>query len=319
MEKNPVIAIDLGGTKVLVGVVDPEGQVKDVQRESIELDHGPVGVLNQLARIILQLKQTHPDVSAVGLASAGPLNPEMGCWLDPTNLRLQGEKHWGEFFIAPLLQEKVNLPVFLENDAAAAARAEQWLGEGKGCAHFVLLTLGTGLGVGVIVNNQLVRSGRGLHPEVGHVFLHAGDKTAPCGCGNFGCAEAYLSGTNFTRRWSYEWREPNLTGEILVHKAKKGEQKYLKAFNDYSERLAQLVSTLVVLYAPEKVILSGGFSSASDLFLPQTREKLHLLLASRRVGIDLMPELLTSSLGGNSGLLGGAHLAFASPRVRHFN
>lgn len=304
-----VIGIDLGGTKVVVGAVSGRGDLDHVIKEKVILEQGPSGLIAQLARMVLEVRGICPGVTAVGLASAGPLDPLTGRWLDPTNLRAEGSPHWGAIPIGPLLSAQVGLPVHLENDAAAAALAEAWLGAGKDCENFVLMTLGTGLGVGVIANGQLLRSGRGLHPEVGHVYLKAGDPSAPCGCGNFGCAEAFLSGTNFTRRWAQRWHEPSLTGEDLVEGARRGEKKYLEAFREYSALFADMITTLAVLFCPEKILISGGFCEAVDLFLPTSHQLIELQLKSRRQGVDLLPEIEVAQLGSHTGLLGGAYVA----------
>lgn len=207
----------------------------------------------------------------------------------------------------PISQE-MGIPVGLENDAAAAVLAEHWLGGARGCDNAVMMTLGTGLGVGVIANGELLRSGRGLHPEVGHVFLHQGDQTAPCGCGNYGCAEAYLSGRNFSRRCAQLWGESGLTGEELVRRAQFGDEKALKAFDEYADYFAAMVSSLVVLFSPERILISGGFSESHSLFLDRARTQLEKLLSRRRQGVDLFPEISLSQLGAETGLLGGAYV-----------
>lgn len=206
------------------------------------------------------------------------------------------------------LSKALSLPVQLENDAAAAVLAEHWLGGARNCQNAVMMTLGTGLGVGVLANGKLLRSGRGLHPEVGHVFLNYGDQTAPCGCGNFGCAEAYLSGTNFSRRCAVLWGESELSGEELVARAK-GEARAVKAFAEYAHSFAAMVTTLVVLFSPEKILISGGFSDSHFLFLDQSQPHIRDLLARRRQGVDLYPEIGLSQLGADTGLLGGAFVA----------
>lgn len=303
-----VVGIDLGGTKVSAGVVSEDGHIHRVLRESVILHRGPSGLIEQLARITNELHMSFPNIQGVGLASAGPLDPANGRLLDPTNLHGKHER-WGEVPLSSLLAKEVALPVRLENDAAAAALAEGWKGSGVGVRNFVVMTLGTGLGVGVVANGSLLRSGRGLHPEVGHVYLRAGDISAPCGCGNYGCAEAFLSGVNFTRRLASQWREPDLTGEQLVIRARAGDQRTEEALAEYAHYFSQMITTLVVLFSPEKILISGGFSEATDLFLPMALDKIRIQLSTRRIGIDLLPEIGLAKLGLETGLLGGAYVA----------
>ncbi|MBK9039268.1 MAG: ROK family protein [Bdellovibrionales bacterium] len=246
-----VVGIDLGGTKVAAGVVSEDGHIHRVLREAVILNRGPSGLIEQLARIIRELKRSFPNIQGVGLASAGPLDPATGRLLDPTNLHGKNER-WGEVPLSSLLAREVVLPVRLENDAAAAALAEGWKGAGVGVCNFVVMTLGTGLGVGVIANGNLLRSGRGLHPEVGHVYLRAGDISAPCGCGNYGCAEAFLSGVNFTRRVASQWLEPDLTGEQLVRRARAGDQRCEEALAEYANYFSQMITTLSSSFRPRR-------------------------------------------------------------------
>lgn len=311
-----VLGVDLGGTKLHMGVVDSSGQVLSSRREKVELSQGPEGLIRQIIRLAKELIQEQSGITAMGVASAGPLDPFAGLLLDPTNLHGQGET-WGVVKLTEPLAEVLKIPVYLENDAAAAVLAEHWLGAVKDCDNMVAMTLGTGLGVGVLANGELLRSGRGLHPEVGHVFLQAGEKTAPCGCGNEGCAEAFLSGKNFARRCAQLWQEEHLSGEELVARARGGDPRAVEAFAQYAHHFALMVTTLVVLFSPQHILISGGFSEAHDLFLEQSKHQLKKLLARRRQGVDLFPEIGVSQLGKVAGLLGGAHVGFYPGSKRH--
>src|SRR5690606_33995027 len=115
--------------------------------------------------------------------------------LNPTNLTTQGQK-WGVVPLTKQVGRRLKLKVKLESDAAAAVLAEHWVGAGRRIKNLVVVTLGTGVGLGVMANGEIVRSGRNLHTEGGHIMLHPEDKIYPCGCGNYGCAEAFLSGRN---------------------------------------------------------------------------------------------------------------------------
>ena len=303
------LAYDLGGTKVAVGIVNSRGKVVDETRVPVQVEGGKEAVISQLAELGKNFLKKHPKARRAGIASAGPLDPAKGVLLDPTNLVTEGQT-WGQVPLARLLQTKLKIPTYLENDAAAAMLAEHWIGAAKGYKNSMILTLGTGLGTGVIANGQLVRAGHGLHPEAGHVILNYRDETAPCGCGNLGCAEAYLSGRNFSRRARVRFADPNLHAKDIAELAREKDPRALAAFEEYALIMAAAIQNYAVIYAPEIIVFTGSFAAASDLFLEQTRRHLERMLARKRIGIDLLPKLVVSKLDNNAGLIGGAYVAF---------
>ena len=305
-----VLAYDLGGTKVSVGAVTSSGKVLEEIRVPVEIDKGKAAVIEQLADLGKKILAKYPKIRRAGIASAGPLDPDKGLLLDPTNFSTTGDT-WGKVPIASLVSKRLKIPVFLENDAAAAVCAEHWVGHGKGKSNVMVLTLGTGLGTGIIVNNQLVRARSGLHPEAGHIIIHHGDQTAPCGCGNLGCAEAFLAGRNFTRRNRPRFANPDLTAPDIANLARKRDPRALAAFEEYAGYMAVALHNYAVIYAPAVVALSGSFADAADLFIPSTMEHLEKLLARRRVGFDLLPKLKISKMKNQAGLVGGAWVALS--------
>jgi len=303
-----VLAYDLGGTKISAGIMNKNGKIIRHIREKIDLNKGKAALITQMSLIGKKLIQNEKVSKNVGLASAGPLDPARGLLLDPTNFKTQG-KSWGIVPISLMLKKKLNKNILLENDADAAIMAEHWIGSAKNKKNAMILTLGTGLGTGIICNGQLVRSGHGLHPEGGHVIIHASDKEALCGCGNYGCAESYLSATNFAKRVSKKLGIKTNAPEC-VKRARSGDLKTKKFFNEYAENLAITINNFVVLYSPEVVILAGSFAQAHDLFLKKTNQKLEQLLKRRRKGIDLLPQIKISQLNNESCLIGAAYFAF---------
>jgi glucokinase len=324
-----VLAFDLGGTKVEVGVVSETGRILTAHREPVLFSLGKKAVLDQLTRLGRTIRAHHPDLQAVGVASAGPLDPKKGLLLDPTNFK-GPEGPWGITPLARILARRFKLPVTLENDAAAALLAEHWKGGARGCDNAAILTLGTGLGTAFLCNGELVRAGRHLHTEAGHLILRAGDPTARCGCGALGCAEAYLSGNGFAR-WVAAKRahshaprgggklqkkkpHPPLTAHELAERARAGDRRARAEFEEMGTLLGTLVHNVVVTFCPERILLTGSFAQASDLFLPAARRELNTLLAARRGGKTASPEwnpsIQLSPLSNHAGLLGGAYVAF---------
>jgi glucokinase len=327
-----VLAYDIGGTKVHTAIIDSRGRVHDEVRVAVDFSRGRSDVFRQWIDAGKRLLDSHPDVKRVGVASAGPLDPAKGLLLDPTNFTSAGGETWGVVPISKLLSRGLGgLPIVLENDAAAAVLAEHWCGAAKGVDDCMIITLGTGVGTGMIVDGKLVRAGRGLHTEGGHVIIRAGDESAVCGCGNLGCVEAFLSGRNFEKRarralegsqgtpapvghveFAPGHVEAGFSAPELAARARAGEAAVVALFEEYAELLAVAIHNFVVLYAPRVVVLAGSFANAADLFLDRARERLEELLIRRRHGVDFMPRVVVSSLQNRAGVLGGAVVALRS-------
>jgi glucokinase len=253
------------------------------------------------------LLRRHPRVRRAGIASAGPLDPFKGELLEPTNIT-SAKGSWGRVPIASILTRRLGVPTLLENDAAAAILAEHWIGAARGASDAMILTLGTGLGTGMIVAGELVRAGQSQHPEGGHMILNPWDESAPCGCGNQGCAEAYLSGRNFTRRARARFGNSELQAKDIAELARKRDPRALAAFEEYAELMATALYNYVRIYAPEVVVFTGSFAAAHDLFLERTRTILAARLERARIP-QFMPKLTLSKLDNNAGLIGGAYVA----------
>lgn len=309
MTAKSVIAFDIGGTHLRAAIVTSRKQVHLLRREPVTVRRGPAALVEQITKVVNELHQSKFRPKAVGIGCAGPLDPESGILLDPTNFKTNDES-WGKVELLKNLKQRLKgFRFILENDAAAAVLGEAWhSGEAKN-KNVMVMTLGTGVGVGVICNGELLRAGRLLHPEASHISINAFDSSAPCGCGLNGCVEAYLSGTNFTRRIAKRWGEPNLTGEELVNRAQRGVKPAVDAFVEYGELMAHAIQAYAVLFASEKIVLAGGFSVAAEFFLPTTEKFLEQLMVRRRQGVDMLPKISVSSLGDDLGLLGAARAA----------
>jgi glucokinase len=164
----------------------------------------------------------------------------------------------------------------------------------------------------MICNGELVRSGRFLHPEGGHIIVRFDDASAPCGCGNFGCAEAYLSGKNFEKRGRIQLGNPTITAKEIADLARQQDRQALALFDEYANIMAVAIQNYVRLYSPEIIVFTGSFAAALDLFQEKTQVHLNRLLARQRKGIDLMPKLALSTLNNEAGIIGGAYVAFHS-------
>ncbi|MFZ9595997.1 MAG: ROK family protein [Bdellovibrionia bacterium] len=303
-----VLSYDLGGTKLAVGIVNRRGEVLESIQVPVLMEQGKQAVIQQLTHWGKELIKKHPTVQRAGIASAGPLDPVKGLLLDPTNFAgPQGT--WGKVPLTQILSKQLKIPVFLENDAAAAILAEHWVGSARNHQDAMILTLGTGLGTGILCNGELARAGKHRHTEAGHIILHFQDLSAPCGCGNLGCAEAYLSGRNFGRRAQQRLGRSDLTAKDIVDLAKRHDPRALAAFEEYSEVLAVALYSYTKIYCPEIFIFAGSFAQAAPLFLPHAKAHLKRLM-ERELKTNPMPKLVVSKLKNHSGLIGGAYVAF---------
>ena len=307
-----VLSYDLGGTKVAIGVVNSNGRILSETRVPVDLSKGKLSVIRQLIDLGREFFKKHPDILKIGIASAGPLDPKKGFLLNPTNFATT-PGNWQKVPITQILSQEFKKPTILENDAAAAILAEHWIGAAKNYDNAIILTLGTGLGTGIICNGSLLRAGRNLHPEAGHMIIGTNDSSAPCGCGNDGCAEAYLSGRNFTHRARTQLGNSTWTTIQIAERARKGDPKAREQFDHYAEYMAIAIHNYARMFCPEIVVFTGSFANTSDLFIPQTQILLKKLLASRKGNLNLVPKLAISKLENNAGLIGAAREAFCRP------
>jgi glucokinase len=300
-----ILCFDLGGTKLACSLVDGRGNSRLYNRTNIVMAKGFEGMLQSFREVSRECLKANKNVLGVAVSSAGPLDPSSGVLLDPTNFLTNG-KSWGILPLKDRLQELFERPVIVENDAACAVLAEVWRGQARGFKNAMVLTLGTGLGVGVFANGALVRAGRGLHPEGGHLALNAWSKHHRCACGARGCAESYLAGSHFAREVGKAIGLPRLTGEDLVNMAVNKDPRVQEWMKTYARRLAQAIRMFSMIYAPEVIVLTGGFAGAAPHFLPTTKKLLVALFRRYTKGVNMLPVVKISKFKDEAGVIGAA-------------
>lgn len=310
MNSKKCLSFDIGGTKILASVINENLDILISKRIHTDPSIGPKAFIEKIISLGIELLRQEP-CDVIGIASAGPLDPLGGQLLTPTNLKSADSK-WKKIDIVQPLQTGLSLDCYLENDAAAAVLAE-WKTQKNKSQSLACLTLGTGVGVGLIQNGQLFRNRNFFHPELSHIKINAFEENATCGCGQLGCIEAFLSGRHFPQYWAKKSNCDFLSSEELVEKARSEDTQALKAFKHYSELLALAIDSLVLIGSPEIIYFSGGFSDASDLFLDNTKKQLENLLCHRREGLDYLPQLKASELKETAGVIGAACVAFNGP------
>ena len=302
------VGVDVGGTKIAAGTVTPEGELLDEVQHPTANDREEL--LSSIASTVKEVSRHH-SVGGVCLAVPGYISTKDNKILSAANLQA--------IVGVPLkeeLEDRTGIPITVENDANAAAWGEFRFGAGKDARHLILLTLGTGVGGGIISHGVLLSGARGTGGELGHVTLQA---TGPrCGCGNRGCLEVFASGTAIARRGGEVVREKPESalgklaavrtpgGEDLVDLARKGDKDCLKILREAGTWLGIGLAALVNLFDPEVIAIGGGVSEAGELVLEPARKELRLRSSSPSRSLV---EIKKATLGAKSGILGAAALA----------
>ena len=308
------IGIDVGGTKILGGVVDEKGAIKATARRETPREGGRA-LTEEIANVAQELASQY-EVTAVGLSAAGFVSSDRKTMLATPNIA-----GWNGVQLDRELTELISLPVIIENDANAAGWGEAQFGAGRGKENILMLTVGTGIGGGIILNNQLVRGAFGVAAEIGHMRVMPEGHL--CGCGARGCFEQYGSG-NALMRHAREAiaASPDLarnllsrgngtidglTGHHITEAARDGDSVALAAFNTTGHWLGAGIASLSVILDPEVVIIGGGVVDAGEILLEPTRASLerHMPFAGKHP----YPEITPALLGNDAGLVGVADLA----------
>jgi glucokinase len=290
-----VIGVDVGGTKVLAAIVDEAGNVgKQVERPT-ELASQD-GLIDQFVEIVDELRDD--SIAAVGLGLPSRLNSHAGYVEASVNIPLANVN------LKQTLEKRFGIPVALENDGNAAALAEFTAGVGRAAGTLVMLTLGTGVGGGVVINGRLLHDAA----ELGHVVIEYDGVPCQGTCTGRGHLEAYASGTAATRRAREEFG-PDSDARQLVALARHGNEKALEIVTDIGGRLGAAIGSFVNIFAPELVVLGGGFAAAEDLLL---RPAYDTMLREALPPWRDRTRIVKSELGTAAGVVGAGLVAVSA-------
>jgi glucokinase len=307
------VGIDVGGTKLAGGVVDTEGRVV-ARRRVRSPTSDPDAMVATIEELFGELTRDH-QVSYVGVAAAGFVDEQRAMVRYAPNLV------WEDVPLRASLERVLDLPVVVENDANAAAWGEYRFGAGSQVRHLLMVTVGTGVGGGVVIDDQLLRGGFGSAMEVGHVRVVPGGLV--CGCGRRGCWEQYASGSALVREtWARAVAEPDaaasllaraggkvkkLTGPMVTAAAQDGDPFATARLAELGRWLGEGLSSLVAVLDPQLIAIGGGVADAGELLLGPAREAFveTLTAADQRP----RPELRLASLGNDAGMIGAGDLA----------
>lgn len=314
------VGVDIGGTKIGASAVRPDGSVlAQGRRETPARD--PDQIVAAVADVVRELQQQAraegEEVVAVGAACAGFIDRTGETVLFAPNLA------WRDEPLKARLEEQVPLPVVLENDANAAAWGEYRFGAGRGLDDMAMITLGTGVGGGLVVDGQLLRGAHGMGAEVGH--LRVVPDGHRCGCGNKGCWEMYASGSALVReaRLLVSGGSPHagvlsdrcggdpqqLTGVMVTEVARTGDPAAVELLEDIGRWAGEGLASLTAILDPSVLVVGGGVSAAGDLVLEPARAAFVRHLTGR--GHREVAPIVLAELGNDAGVVGVADLAAA--------
>jgi len=299
------VGVDLGGTKIEMGLVDSGNRIVARRRMPTSADEGPQPVVERIAQGVAELERALPTgqrIAALGICSPGPLDPETGWLIDPPNL--PGLHNTP---LRKMLAERLALPVRLEHDAKAAALGEFHFGAGRSAQSMVYVVVGTGVGAAIITDGHLYRGEHNFAGEVGHITLDRNGEL--CDCGSRGCTETYLSGPWLARRYrrSLGFEDvADVTGEQVARLAGQGDELARQVMAQAGEALGIVVATMAMILSIDLYVIGGGVAKAGDLLLEPARRTVPRY-SYQSVGSRV--RIVTSQRGGDGPILGCCYLA----------
>ena len=312
--KNYIIGIDIGGSYIKSGIVKYDGEIVASMKIPTPMSVG-VGSMENVfktiaARLTEQAGITKENIIGVGVGSAGAVDSSLGEVCFAANLTME------RFPLASVAEEALGLPVKVANDANCACLGEWKFGSGKNFSDMILVTLGTGVGGGIIVDNKLLTGNRGASGEIGHMLLCKGGRQ--CSCGRKGCFEAYVSGGALVSqtieamqkdRKTKLWKiidESKMSTPKLIFDMSREDKLAKKIVGDYIVNLAEGLVDLGNIFRPQAIIIGGGLSAQGDYLIAPVREYVNGHLFAK----DTTPqvEILQAKLGNNAGVIGAASL-----------
>ena len=302
------IGVDLGGTNLRAAAVDHNGKVLDRVSGSTQMTAGRDAVTSDIVASIVKLRADRPSdhLAGIGIGVPGFIIIEKGIISMSPNL------HFFENYpIRDEIERLLQTPVILENDANVAALGEKWIGAGRDVDDLVLLTLGTGVGGGIISGGKVLHGFVGMAGELGHMTVVPGGN--PCNCGNDGCLEKHASATAITAWARMLGLGDNLSSKEIYELAIGGNQRARVCFEKMGEALGMALASLVNIFNVPLYLLSGGVLGAWDLFTPpmfEVLKKRSLTFRRTETRID------KATLGSDAGLYGAAYLPFQARIIK---
>lgn len=301
MAKRFIIGIDLGGTNLKVGLLDLSCRIKDTEvlntREFTTKDKLIRSIVSSINKIAEDNDLRRADILGVGLGLPGPIDYTRGIVHFFPNI-----PGWKEVKLKSILERKLQLPVFVDNDAKLMTLAEYKLGAARGSKNAVCITLGTGVGGGIIVNGDLYRGSSNAAGEIGHMPIS--ESGPQCNCGGYACLESYV-GNNRVLAQAKKVFGGGITLEKLSYLAAKGNEKARAIWLKFAERLSVALVGVVNLLNPDCIVIGGGVAEAGGVLFDNVRK----IISSRAMSVQAKQvKVFKAKLGNNAGFIGAAIL-----------
>jgi glucokinase len=310
LSPRETIGVDLGGTKMAVGVVDSEQHIHYEGKES-SIGLSEDKLVEDLGRELEEAIQARPDVVSAGLGIPATIDHDRGVAIQAVNLEIS------DVPLRDLMRERIGLPVFIDNDANVAALAEHLFGAGRGAQNVVMLTIGTGIGGGLVLGGEIYRGSTGGAAELGHIVVEEDGLPCQGNCPNHGCVETYASGTALAREGkAAAEREPDsalgkalaegpILGRTVTDLAAKGDALATDVVDDAGRHLGVALASLANIFDPDVIVIGGGVAAAGELLIGPARKELEAraLDPMNRTPVKL------AELGPEAGMIGAAAMA----------
>ena len=317
MSEQWIVGVDLGGTTTKLAFIDMKGNIlhkwEIVTDNSNEGQYITINIAKAIDHKLAELKEQKSKLIGIGMGAPGPVNYETGTIRNVVNLG------WKDNFpLQESLQSLTNLPAVIENDANCAALGEMWNGAGKGARDLVCVTLGTGVGGGVIANGNIVQGINGAAGEIGHITsIPFGG--APCNCGKSGCLETIASATGVVRLAMDELSKNEAQGQLadlyaangmvtakdVFDSARNGDDLAIKILDEVAFHLGFALANTANTLNPEKIVLGGGVSRAGDILLDAVKVNFSKYAFS---SVRESTNLTLATLGNDAGVIGAGWL-----------
>lgn len=307
-----VIGVDLGGTNLRVALLNSDGIILNKHKEATQAALGWKNVVERLVCAISRQRQIAVqrglNVATVGVGAPGVIRMETGVVVRSPNF-----PDWNSLPLRDHLEKELHIPVVIENDANAAALGEQWRGAGHGISSMILLTLGTGVGGGIVLNDKVWHGADGMAGEIGHMTLIPDGRS--CTCGNTGCLEMYASARGIVQSYNEELIKTKsetqpvfiqVTSENVYQAAREGDTIAQRVMKNMGRMLGIGIANLINIFNPQMIVIGGGVKDAWPLFIGATREE--IMKRAFQVPAE-RTQIVPSLLGDDAGMVGAAAAA----------
>ena len=281
-----ILAIDIGGTMIKYGLVSSDGEILSTDKIETEAEKGLENILNKIDNIFKRYKKNNPV--GIAVSGTGQINGMIGKVIGGNPII----PNWIGTNLVKILEEKYNLPIVLENDVNCVALGEKWIGAGKDLSNFICLTIGTGIGGGIILNNQLFRGENFVAGEFGHILIKKGE------------FEQFASTTALIRLVK-ERTGKTLNGKEIFDLEKKEIVEYQEVISEWIENLTDGLSSIIYCFNPANIILGGGVIGQGEPLINRIKNSLF-----KKIGSQFKEKLniIQAKLGNNAGMIGASYL-----------